>query len=113
MAKRLLQGVQVRTETLATAFFEGINFKGDFLKQKATRQLFSQEQYLPSAVIDRDSHRGWLESGGLDAFARAKVRTKQLLEAYQPPALDPAQVAELRRMVGALARAAGMDKLSY
>ena len=113
MAKRLLQGVQVRTETLATAFFEGINFKGDFLKQKATRQLFSQEQYLPSAVIDRDSHRGWLESGGLDAFARAKVRTQQLLAAYQPPALDPAQVAELRRMVGALARAAGMDKLSY
>jgi len=113
MAKRLLQGVQVRTETLATAFFEGINFKGDFLKQKATRQLFSQEQYLPSAVIDRDSHRGWLESGGLDAFARAKIRTQQLLEAYQPPALDPAQVAELRRMVGALARAAGMDKLSY
>ncbi len=113
MAKRLLQGVQVRTETLATAFFEGINFKGDFLKQKATRQLFSQEQYLPSAVIDRDSHRGWLESGGLDTFARAKVRTKQLLEAYQPPALDPAQVSELRRMVGALARAAGMDKLSY
>ena len=113
MAKRLLQGVQVRTETLATAFFEGINFKGDFLKQKATRQLFSQEQYLPSAVIDRDSHRGWLESGGLDAFARAKVRTKQLLDAYQPPVLDPAQVSELRRMVGALARAAGMDKLSY
>jgi len=113
MAKRLLQGVQVRTETLATAFFEGINFKGDFLKQKATRQLFSQEQYLPSAVIDRDSHRGWLESGALDAFARAKARTQQLLDAYQPPALDPAQVAELRNMVGALARAAGMDKLTH
>jgi len=113
MAKRLLQGVQVRTETLATAFFEGINFKGDFLKQKATRQLFSQEQYLPSAVIDRDSHRGWLESGGLDAFARAKARTQQLLEAYQPPALNPVQVSELRNMVGALARAAGMDKLTH
>ena len=113
MAKRLLQGVQVRTETLATAFFEGINFKGDFLKQKATRQLFPQEQYLPSAIIDRDSHRGWLESGGLDAFARAKVRTQQLLDAYQPPALDPAQVAELRSLVGALARAAGMDKLTH
>ena len=103
----------MHTETLATALFEGINFKGDFLKQKVTRQLFAKEQYLPSAVIDRDSLRGWHEAGGLDTFARAKVRTKQLLEAYQPPALDPAQVSELRAMVGALARAAGMDKLSY
>jgi trimethylamine--corrinoid protein Co-methyltransferase len=59
MAHRLLDGMQVRTETLATALFEGINFKGDFLKQKVTRELFPKEQYLPSAVIDRDSIRGW------------------------------------------------------
>jgi len=111
MVRRLLQGVSVRTETLATAFFAGINFKGDFLKQRATRELFSKEQYLPSAVIDRDSHRGWLESGGLDTFARAKVRTRQLLEAYQPPALDAGQVGELRQMVAGLARQAGMGRL--
>ena len=48
MAKRLLSGIQTPTETLASAMFEGINFKGDFLKQKITRELFSQEQYLPS-----------------------------------------------------------------
>ncbi len=49
MAQRLLAGIEVRTETLATGLFEGINFKGDFLKQKATRELFSKEQYLPSS----------------------------------------------------------------
>ncbi len=54
MAQRLLVGMEVRTETLATALFEGINFKGDFLKQKITRELFPREQNLPSAVIDRD-----------------------------------------------------------
>jgi trimethylamine--corrinoid protein Co-methyltransferase len=111
MAKRLVAGIEVRTETLATALFEGINFKGDFLKQKITRELFPKEQYLPSAVIDRDSIRGWQQAGSLDTFARAKVRTCELLAAYKRPEADPAQEREMRAMVESLARAAGMEKL--
>lgn len=111
MAKRLLTGIQVHTETLATAMFEGINFKGDFLKQRITRELFPKEQYLPSEIIDRDSMRGWQQSGGLDTFARAKVRTQQLLAAYQRPRIDSAQEKELVGMVERLAKAAGMDAL--
>ncbi|HTX90454.1 MAG TPA: trimethylamine methyltransferase family protein [Anaerolineales bacterium] len=111
MAQRLVAGVEVRTETLATALFEGINFKGDFLKQKATRELFSKEQYLPSSVIDRDSIRGWQASGSPDTFARAKARTQELLAAYEKPRYTPEQDRELRTMVENLARKAGMDAL--
>jgi trimethylamine--corrinoid protein Co-methyltransferase len=111
MAQRLRTGIEVRTETLATALFEGINFKGDFLKQKATRELFSKEQYLPSPVIDRDSNRGWQASGSLDTFARAKARTKELLAAYEKPRYTPEQDRELRTLVENLARKAGMDAL--
>jgi trimethylamine--corrinoid protein Co-methyltransferase len=111
MAKRLLVGVQVQTETLATGLFAGINFKADFLKQKATRQLFPKEQYLPSPVIDRHSQRGWQEQGGLDTFARAKVRVQELLASYQPPQIEETQSRELRQMVERLARQAGMDRL--
>jgi len=111
MAKRMLEGVSVRTETLATALFEGINFRGDFLKQRITRELFAQEQYLPSDVIDRDSIRGWQQSGSLDTFARAKVRTQYLLNEYQPPQMNPDQEKELVGMVESLARNAGMDTL--
>jgi len=111
MAKRMLAGMQVQTESLATALFEGINFKGDFLKQKITRELFSKEQYLPSAVIDRDSIRGWQESGSKDTFARAKDRTNQLLREYQQPTMDEGQKKELQSMVEKLARDAGMDQL--
>jgi len=113
MAQRLLAGMQVHTATLAVEMFAGIDFKGDFLKQKLTRQLFSKEQHLPSPVIDRDSIRGWQQAGGLDAFARAKVRVNQLLEKYQPPELPPEQVSELLKMVTHLAQAAGMDRLPY
>ena len=111
MAQRLVAGIEVRTETLATALFEGINFKGDFLKQKVTRELFSKEQYLPSSVIDRDSIRGWQASGSLDTFARAKARTRELFVAYEQPRYTPEQDRELRTMVENLARKAGMDAL--
>ncbi len=111
MAQRLIAGIEVRTETLATVLFEGINFKGDFLKQKITRELFQIEQNLPSTVIDRDSIRGWQASGSLDTFSRAKVRTMELLSAYEQPRYSLEQDHELRTMVENLARKAGLDAL--
>ncbi|HET9724977.1 MAG TPA: trimethylamine methyltransferase family protein [Actinomycetota bacterium] len=111
MAKRLVAGIEQRTETLALELFEGIAFKGEFLKQRATKDLFAVEQHVPSKVIDRDSTRGWLQSGGLDAWTRAKHRTAALLEAYDRPELDPAHEAELRTLVERIAKDAGVDAL--
>jgi trimethylamine---corrinoid protein Co-methyltransferase len=111
MAKRLVQGIQVQTETLATAMFEGIDFKADFLKQKLTRKLFAKEQYLPSEVIDRGSNRAWQENGSQDTFARARTRTERLLASYQRPSGPPEKEDELRSMMKSLASAAGLDKL--
>ncbi|MFM8321874.1 MAG: trimethylamine methyltransferase family protein [Chloroflexota bacterium] len=109
--KRLLGGVQVHTETLALEMFANIAFKGEFLKQKVTRQLFSKEQYLPSPVIDRGSVRAWQEDGCLDTFGRAKQRVQGLLKEYQAPQLPEDQKQALQSMVERLAQAAGMDRL--
>lgn len=113
MAKRMLQGMKIHTETLATGFYDNdINFKGgDFLKQKITMKLFREEQHIPSNVIDRDSIRGWKESGRLDTLGRAKLRVKELLASYTKPELDPAKVEQLHTFVLDLARKAGMEKL--
>lgn len=111
MAQRMIRGMQIHTETLATAMFEGINFKADFLKQRITRNLFIKEQYLPSAVIDRGSIRAWQQSGSQDTFSRARTRVKELLAAYQRPAAPAQQEAELHEMVTRQARSAGMDQL--
>jgi trimethylamine--corrinoid protein Co-methyltransferase len=109
MAQRLLEGVQVRTESLAALFYEDFHFRGDFLKQRLTRDLFRKEQHLPSELIDRDSIRGWLQSGAQDTWRRARQRVRELLDKYQPPALDSQQAAELKRLVSSLAKQAGMD----
>jgi len=112
MAKRLLDGIKIHTDTLATGFYEGVNFKGgDFLKQRITLQLFQKEQHMPSMIIDRDSVRGWKESGGLDAFGRARIRVEQLIASYTKPELDPVKVAQLHAFVIDLAKQAGMDEL--
>ena len=111
MAQRMLGGMHEYGETLATALFEGIYFKADFLKQKATRQLFAKEQHLPSKVIDRSSIRAWQEAGSTDTFARARARTAELLEAYQRPAAEPEMERELSALVAGLALQAGMDRL--
>ncbi len=111
MSKRLVEGIKLHTDTLATAMFEGINFKGEFLKQKVTRDLVKQEQYLPSPVIDRGSIRSWKQTGELDTVARAQARVEELLAAYQPPKTDPGQTKELKALVESLAAKAGMDQL--
>jgi trimethylamine--corrinoid protein Co-methyltransferase len=112
MAQRMLQGMKIHTETLATGFYEGIDFKGgDFLKQRITMKLFQKEQHMPGTVIDRDSMRGWKESGSMDTFERAKRRVNQLLASYTQPELDPVKVAELHAFVLDLAKQAGMEAL--
>ena len=111
MSKRLIEGIKLHTDTLATAMFEGINFKGEFLKQKVTRDLVKQEQYLPSAVIDRGSIRTWKQTGEMDTVARAQARVEELLVSYQPPKTDPEQIKELKALVESLAAKAGMDQL--
>jgi trimethylamine--corrinoid protein Co-methyltransferase len=112
MAKRMVQGIKVHTDTLATQFFEGVNFKGgDFLKQKITMQLFQKEQHMPSKVIDRDSMRGWKESGSMDTFTRAKIRVDEILAAYQRPELDITKENDLHTFVLDLAKKAGVENL--
>ncbi len=113
MAKRMLGGVQLHTETLATEFYDkNINFKGgDFLKQRVTMNLFRKEQHLPSDVIDRASMRDWKKAGSLDTFERAKVMVNDLLASYKRPEIDPAKLIELHTFMLGLAKKAGIEHL--
>ncbi len=113
MAKRMIGGVKLHTDTLATGFYDDkINFKGgDFLKQKVTMQLFREEQHLPSSVIDRDSTRAWKAAGSLDAFERCKLRVTELLASYKRPEIDPEKLSRLHAFTLDLAKKAGIEEL--
>ncbi len=87
MAQRLLAGIDTPTNTLATDAFAKAGLTGEFLKLPETRQLFKQEQRLPSAVIDRGSLRAWQEQGTLDAYERARLKVEDFEKSYQQPEL--------------------------
>jgi trimethylamine--corrinoid protein Co-methyltransferase len=89
MVQRLLRGIATPTETLATGFFEAAGPEGRFLELQETRKLFRSEQFLPSKVFDRNSRRGWLDAGGLDAYGRAGERVVEIMATHQVPSLAP------------------------
>ncbi len=95
MVQRLLRGIGTPTETLATGLFAAAGPEGRFLELEDTRRLFRGEQFLPSKVIDRDSRRAWLDAGGLDAFARARVRADELVARHVLPEIDPGVLAAM------------------
>jgi len=110
-AQRLVRGIATPTDTLATAAFAAAGPDGRFLELSETRRLFRTEQHLPGPVIDRASHRAWLESGGLDAFGRARVRADELVAAHRRPDLDLAVERELVGIVRRESVAAGATTL--
>jgi len=109
MAQRLHQGVEVRTESIATEMFRKVGTQGDFLKLPETRRLFRNEQHIPGKEIDRGSLRSWEEAGKKSLFARTKDRVDELVVAYQRPALEPGVDQTLRSIVEEQARRHGVS----
>jgi trimethylamine--corrinoid protein Co-methyltransferase len=111
MAKRYLRGIQYQNEDLVLEHFEDFDFPGNFLKHKLTRQMFREEHYMPSSVIDRGSLRNWRETGSTQTLDRAKSRVEEIISSYQRPEISKDKEQALTQMVSSLARAAGMDQL--
>jgi trimethylamine--corrinoid protein Co-methyltransferase len=110
-ARRLLDGIEARTDSLAVGMFERVGLAGEFLKLSDTRKFFRLEQHLPSAVTDRGSLRAWEDAGRHDAFARARTRVADLVAAYRRPPLDPATRRRIFDVVEPLAVQAGLKGL--
>jgi trimethylamine--corrinoid protein Co-methyltransferase len=104
-AYRLVRGVEMRGETLATAMFAQTGLSGEFLKLMETRALFRQEQHLPSPVIDRNAPGSEPLS---DAFTRARVRVNELVSMYQKPSLPEDVLRKFQSIVEREADRAGV-----
>jgi trimethylamine--corrinoid protein Co-methyltransferase len=108
-AQRLLQGIEVRTETLAAAAFAAAA-AGDFLSLPETRRLFRTEQHFPSSIIDRSSAPP--DGAPSDAFCRARARVDELIASYRRPQLSAEVERGLRGVVEQRGRQFGLKSLT-
>ena len=111
MAKRLIKGLEAREDTLALELIRKHGHKADYLSDPHTLKWFSQEQYIPSNVIDRGAYDTWLGEGGLDITQRAKSRAHKLINEFQPPEKDSSLLSELKKITEKAAAQFGMEKL--
>ncbi len=107
-AFRLVRGIEVRGETLATAMFAETGLSGEFLKLKETRAWFRDEQQLPSAVIDRSARGSEPPS---DSWTRARARVEEILEKQQAPALPSDLLRKFQAILDRESERAGVSKL--
>ncbi len=111
MAKRLVHGVTDAETPLARDLMREVGHEGSFLKHKHTRRNFKQEDYIPTAVIDRDVRQAWADKGSMDINARAHRRVDELLAAYRPILLGDDVAHDLMELAAQLAREAGCEQL--
>jgi trimethylamine--corrinoid protein Co-methyltransferase len=111
MVKRLLHGIEARDESLGAALIRAVSHHGQFLGQKHTRTWFTQEQHIPSEVVDRGSLTAWQDAGSKTAADRARDRVQSLLAAYHPRLLSDDVRSALHDITQHAARQFGMDRL--
>ncbi len=111
MAKRLIAGVEPRDEPLALTLMRELGHRAEYLGQLHTAKWFSEEQYIPSSLIDRGSLDSWARKGRKTAWERAQDRVEKLLAEYEPPPMADDLREELRGITLSAAQRFGMDEL--
>lgn len=109
-AQRLVQGIQGRAGSLATAMFAAAGECGDFLSLPETLEFFRSEQHFPSSVIQRDSDVAD-QASRTDAFGRARRRVSELVSAYTRPALSKDVEGDLLAFASRQAARCGLQRL--
>jgi trimethylamine--corrinoid protein Co-methyltransferase len=91
-------GLDVTDETLAfDALAEG--GPGTHMFGTAHTMRHFETAYWDSAINDDRPWETWVEAGREDALQRANTRWREMLAAYEPPAIDPATDAALRDFI--------------
>jgi trimethylamine--corrinoid protein Co-methyltransferase len=93
---RTLRGVEVNDETLSYEAIEhAVLGEGHFLGGADTLAAMERDYYYP-ALADRDPPITWSDGGRLDAWARARIEAKRILNEYHPDFLAPHMEAKVR-----------------
>jgi len=100
------KGLDLSDENFAFDALEEVPPGGHFLGTQHTMRHFRSAFYR-AEIFDYDSAEQWQLNGGLDTYQRANARWKQLLRAYEAPALDTGLEEELLTFISKRKRELG------
>lgn len=95
MAWRVLRGVEVTDETLATEAIGRVGPGGHYLMDGHTLR-FMRSELLQPPLADRQGRAAWEAAGKQDTRTRAAARVERLLRPHYSPGLPPAVDAAIR-----------------
>jgi trimethylamine--corrinoid protein Co-methyltransferase len=98
MVKRIMRGIEINTDTLATDVIDKVGPGGHFLGEKHTRRLYKGEHDL-SVLSDRMTREAWEKAGSKDTVQRANEIVKKKLETHQVEPLDRDIVEAFDRII--------------
>ncbi|MEW5956479.1 MAG: trimethylamine methyltransferase family protein [Chloroflexota bacterium] len=93
---RAVRGIEVTDETLSVDVIDQVcRGEGHYLGTQQSLELMNTEYYYPHTG-DRQQRDVWEAEGGLDMWARARLKAKQILDTHQPQSIPPAVDAAIR-----------------
>ncbi len=95
MMLRMIQGLDVTDEAFARDAYREAGPGQAFFGARHTLAHFETANYV-SELPDPGAYETWMENGAPDAQRRANARWKAMLDAYEPPAIDPGVDEALR-----------------
>jgi len=104
MAKRIIRGIEVSSETLAIDVLERVGPGGNFVGDEHTYQHFRTEDWFPS-VLSREGYQVWAEKGSLTMGDKIRKRISEILSEHRPLALPP----EVDRAIDAVLKRADAE----
>jgi trimethylamine---corrinoid protein Co-methyltransferase len=86
--ERLLQGVEITSDTLGLDVIEHAMAAGSFLAEEHTVKHFRRELWFPQ-LLDRRYWEAWANDGHKDMAARCRATKDRLLHEHEPTPMDP------------------------
>jgi len=96
--ERILAGIDVSGLDSALEAIKRVGPGGHFLEDDHTFRHMRTEHYLPG-IWDRQDRESWAISGGLDAYARAREKTRKILDIHHPEPLPTSASKAIERIL--------------
>lgn len=98
MVKRIMAGITVDEETLATRVIDKVGPGGHFLMEEHTLKHFRKEQWFPK-LFDRRNYEAWANAGKKPLGQRLNEKVREIIQTYRPDPLAPEIVAKMDKLI--------------